>query len=92
MAEKKTSAQLRQELAEVEWNEYLCALKAKQEERIKILADKVTLKTAELEDARAKLAAINARIKSGVVGIVPKPLSGGVVVAPLPGNLAAKGA
>ena len=88
----KTAAQLREELAVAEWKEYLSAKKAKQEERIKILADKVTIKTAELEDARAKLANINAQIKSGVVGIVPKPASGGVVVTPLPGTLAAKGA
>jgi multidrug resistance efflux pump len=90
MAETKTSAQLRQELARVEWTEYLSARKAKQEERIKILADKAMIKTAELEDARAKLAAINAEIKSGVIGIVPKP-GNGVVVTPLPGNLSAKG-
>lgn len=92
MAEKKTSAQLRQELAEVEWNEYLSARRIKQAERVMLLTEKIKVKQAELEEAKKKLAEIDAEIKSGVVGIVPKPLSGGVVVAPLPGNLAAKGA
>jgi multidrug resistance efflux pump len=92
MAETKTSAQLRQELAAAEWNEYQSARKAKQEERIVLLTQKIATRQAELADAKKKLAEINAEIKSGVIGIVPKPGNGGVVVTPLPGKIGVKGA
>lgn len=91
MADVKTSAQLRDELAAVEWNEYLSAKRAKQAERVESLSAKVATRQRELDEAKKKLADIEAEIKSGKVGVVPKPGSG-VVVTPLPANLGVKGA
>lgn len=91
MAEIKTAAQLREELAAAEWKEYLSARRARQSERIELLFSKVAAKTRELKDAQKKLAEIDVEIAGGVIGLVPKPGLGGVSVTPLPANLGVRG-
>jgi uncharacterized protein YlxW (UPF0749 family) len=91
MAEEKTAAQLRDELSVVEWKEYLGAKRARQAERIELLTGKIAAKQRELDEAKQKLADVEAQIKSGVVGVLPKSGTG-VVVTPLPGTVGVKGA
>jgi hypothetical protein len=91
MAEEKTAAQLREELASAEWKEYQSAKKAKQIERIALLSEKIATKQRELAEAKTKLADIDAQISSGKIGVVPKP-GLGVSVTPLPGTVGVKGA
>jgi len=91
MTETKTSAQLRQELAELEWKEYQAARRIRQAERVMLLTERIKAKQAELADAQKRLAQIDAEIKSGVVGIVPRPGIGGVSVVVPTANLGVRG-
>lgn len=91
MAETKSAAQLRDELAAAEWREYLGAKQARQAERIALYEARIAENQRVLAEAKKKLADLEAQIKSGVVGIVPKPLAGGVNVTVPAGNLGVKG-
>jgi isocitrate dehydrogenase kinase/phosphatase len=91
MTDTKTVAQLRKELEAAEWNELLAAKKSRQVERIEKYSAKVKEDQRVLDDAKKLLAEIDAQIKSGVIGIVPKPNGGGVVVNVPAGKLGVKG-
>ena len=91
MADTKTAAQLRVELARLEWQEYQDARWQRQLNRVATYQGKLAIITQKRDEAKAQAAQIEAEIKSGFAGVVPKPASGGINITVPAGHLGVKG-
>jgi hypothetical protein len=88
---EKTAAELQAMADAAAWKEYLQAQKAKQAERIVGIQAVIDGKVKVIAEAKEKIKLLDAQLASGVVGKVPKPTPGGVVIGVPTGIMDAKG-